>query len=285
MDEGTEQWQRVRVGDAEIEFTKHGTGDVIFLVHAGVFSDWFRFVDQSSDLAEFCLVRPRRVGYGEYHPPQHLSLADHARYVALLAEHLGLKEIHWVGHSSSCQILLSLAIDRPDLVRSLTLMEPSAGVSGFDVPASFDRPDFVGPALAAFKAGDLGAAFDHFMRGVCGDGYREIIEARLGRLGFENAVRESAFFFRDEIKAILESRFGPVEAAKINQPVLCIEGGDQPPHLAAMSRQVTERTVQLLPQTQVSIIPGVNHALPLQDPDAVARTIASFIRRVTGQTA
>ena len=76
---------------------------------------------------------------------------------------------------------------------------------------------------------------------------------------------------------MLESQFGSAEAARIRHPVLCIEGGAQPPHLTSMSRQISERTVELLPQAEVIIIPGANHALPLQDPEAAAKAIASFI--------
>jgi pimeloyl-ACP methyl ester carboxylesterase len=157
-------------------------------------------------------------------------------------------------------------------------MEPAAA-GGFDVPVSAALgPAFAG-AVAAFQAGELGAAFDRFMRGVCGDGYRDIIEERFGTGGVEHAVRESAFFFKDEITAVLESTFGAAEAGTIRQPVLCVEGGAQPPHLMSMSRQISERTVQLLPQTQVVALASVNHALPLQDPEAVAQVIASFVAR------
>jgi pimeloyl-ACP methyl ester carboxylesterase len=281
MSDQAETWHHLRVDDDEIEFTERGAGEPIFLVHAGVFSDWFRFVAASPALDGFRLIRPRRAGYGRYQPTRHLTLADHARHAAALADHLGLDGIHWVGHSSSCQIGLALALARPALVRSLALLEPAAGGGGFDVPASYERPDFVGPAMRAFQTGDLPAAFDLFMRGVCGDGYRKAIEARLGRAGLDNAIRESAFFFRDEARAIIEARFGPAEGAKIRQPVLCVEGGAQPPHLELMSHQVSERAVQLMPQTEIVIIPGVDHALPLQDPEAVARVIASFVERVT----
>jgi len=277
MNEGSGPWQRVLVDDVEIEFTERGHGDAIFLVHAGVFSDWFRFVGESEELAGFRVVRLRRAGYGQFEPTRHLTLGDHAQHAAALAARLGLERIHWVGHSSSCQIGLALAIERPELVRSLVLLEPAAG-GGFEVPASAELgPAFVGPALAAFQAGELAAAFDSFMRGVCGEGYREIIEGCLGATGFKNAIRESAFFFRDEISAVLESTFGSEQAAKIRQPVLCVEGGAQPAHLVLMSRQISERTGQLLPQTQVVIVPRVNHAMPLQDPEAVAQVITSFV--------
>jgi len=281
MSEDFTPWQSVHLGDVDIEFTERGAGDAIFLAHAGVFSEWFRLVYQSPTLDEFRLFRLRRAGYGPSQPKHHLSLANHAEHAAALADHLGLKQIHWVGHSMSCQIGLFLAVQRPKLVRSLILLEPAAGGGGFDVPASYDRPDFVGPALAAFQAGDLPAAFDFFMQGVCGEGFRTIIEARLGKAGLERAIRESAFFFRDEISAVIEARFGPLDGAKIRQPVLCLEGGAQPPHLQVMSHQVSERAVQLMPQTQIVVIPDANHALPLQNPNAIAETIMSFIRRVT----
>jgi pimeloyl-ACP methyl ester carboxylesterase len=281
MGKHAEPWQRLKVDDIEIEFTERGTGEAIFLVHAGVFSEWFRLVYDHPALEQYRLVLPRRAGYGAFQPARHLTLVDHGQHIAALADHLNLDGIHWVGHSSSCLIGLFLAAERPELVKSLTLLEPAAGGKGFDVPASYDRPDFVGPAMAAFEAGDLSAAFDHFMHGVCGEGYRDIIEARLGRAGLENAIHQSAFLFHDEARAIMESEFGPSEASRITQPVLCLSGGAQPPHLATFARQIAERVKELMPQTEIVEIPDADHALPLQNPSAIAQEIASFVERIT----
>ena len=101
--------------------------------------------------------------------------------MGVLAATLGIPKLHWVGHSSSCQMGLQLALERPDLVQSLILIEPAAG-GGFGVPASeaLGR-DIVGPALAAFGAGDVPTAFEMFMKGVCGANYRQIVETQ-GRL-------------------------------------------------------------------------------------------------------
>jgi pimeloyl-ACP methyl ester carboxylesterase len=277
----SEQWQRFNVDGVEIEFIERGHGAPVFLVHAGVFSDWFRFVSESDGLSGFRIVRLRRAGYGQSQPAGHLTLGDHARHAAALAEWLCPGErIHWVGHSSSCQIGLALAIERPMLLNSLVLLEPSAA-GAFQVPASTALGPFLGDAMAAFQKGDVATAFDSFMRGVCGDDYREIIEERLGATGVKNAIRESTYFFRDEISAVVEFQFGTAEADKIHQPVLCIEGGSQPAHLKDMSGQISQRALELLPQTDIVIIPNVNHALPLQDPAAVAGAIAPFIHGVT----
>ena len=140
------------IDDVDIAYSDRGEGEPVFLVHAGVFSDWFLPVSETPSLDGFRVVRVRRAGYGPMPPSRHLTIADHARHVAALADHLGLERIHWVGHSSSCQIGLQLALDRPNLVGSLILLEPAA-VGGFLVPASEDLARrFIGPGMAEAAA-------------------------------------------------------------------------------------------------------------------------------------
>jgi pimeloyl-ACP methyl ester carboxylesterase len=273
-----ETMQRVGLGDAEVAYSERGAGEPIVLVHAGVFGDWFLPVSASPALEGFRVLRVRRAGYGPPPPARHLTIGDHARLIAALLDQLGVPRIHYVGHSSSCQIGLELALERPDLVHSLILLEPAAG-GGFTVPASEDLGrEFAGPAMGAFAAGDVAAAYDRFMRGVCGDQHRAVTEGRLGPRGYERAVRDASFFFRDEMPAVLESRFGAAEAARIRQPVLIVEGGESA-RLGPLSGQITALATTLLSRADVLTIPGVNHQMPLQDPDAVGRVIADFARR------
>ena len=110
-------------------------------------------------------------------------------------------------------MVLQLALDRPELVQTLILTEPAAG-GGFAVPAAEELGRrFIGPAMEAFAAGDLDAAFDRFMRGVCGENYRSVLEQRLGSTAVDRALRQSAFFFRDEAPAVLESTFDAADAS------------------------------------------------------------------------
>ena len=152
-------------------------------VHAGVFSDWFLPVSEAPSLDGLRVIPVRRGGYGSMTPSRHLTIADHAHYVAALADYLGLERIHWVG------TLVELS-DRPatrprssELITSLILLEPAA-VGGFLVPASEELARrFVGPAMAEAAAGDVAAAFDTFMRGVCGESYRDVLVKQLGSVG------------------------------------------------------------------------------------------------------
>jgi hypothetical protein len=58
-------------------------------------------------------------------------------------------------------------------------------------------------------------AFDVFLRGVGGDGYREALRARFGDEGLVEAERESASFFADELPALAAWTFGPAAAVRV----------------------------------------------------------------------
>ena len=147
--------------------------------------------------------------------------------------------------------------------------------------ASFYRPwenwpRFVGPAIGAFTAGDLHTAFDLFMLGVCGKGYRSVLERRLGVNAVDEAIRQSAFFFRDEVPAVLESTLSLAQAARIRCPVLVAEGADSAVS-GPLSQQITALATELLPHAAVTRVAGTNHMMPLQDPDSVAGLIRDFV--------
>lgn len=270
--------QRLAVDGAEIEYTERGSGEPLLLVHAGVFGDWFAPLSASHTLDGFRVVRVRRAGYGKQRPDRHLTIEDHARHCAALIAHLGLDGVHYVGHSSSCLIGLQLALDHPELVRTLTLLEPAPG-GILHGPADVDFVQrVVGPAMVAFAAGNGQTAFDLFMSGVGGVDHRKILEDRLGSEGYQQAVRESAFFFADEVRAVQEWRFGAAEAGRIGQPTLVVEGSESH-RLGPLVPEVVRILTELLPDAETALIEGVNHMMSLQNPDRLGRVIDAFVRR------
>jgi pimeloyl-ACP methyl ester carboxylesterase len=185
---------------AGVAYDERGAGEVICLVHAGVFGAWFAPLFEQPALDGFRVIRPIRPGYGRSPAPSEpASIAAYARRCGAWLRGLGVARAHWVGHSSSCCIGLQLALDDPALVASLILFEP-AKPSGRqrEVAAS----TYVGPALAAAGQGDHARAFDVFLRGVGGDGYREALRGRLGDDGLAVAEDESAYFFAAELPAL-----------------------------------------------------------------------------------
>jgi len=65
--------------NADIAYSDRGEGEPVFLVHAGVFSEWFLPVSETRSLNRLRVVRVRRAGYAGPMPSRHVTMADHAR--------------------------------------------------------------------------------------------------------------------------------------------------------------------------------------------------------------
>lgn len=252
-------------GQTGLEYVERGEGEPLFLVHAGGFADWFAPLSLNSSLDGFRVVRVRRAGYGSATPETSLSIAAHADHLSQLADLLHIEKVHLAGHSSGALIALSLAASQPDSVQTLTLIEPAA-CGPFQAPAIAEIGErFVGPATGYFAEGNTTAAFEFFMRGVCGEHYREVFERTLGVNGYSRAIAESAYFFRDEVPAAMQWQFGEEDARKVNCPVLLVEGAAGR-HEGLLSQQGTELAIKLFPRSEVALVDGCNHMLPLQSP-------------------
>jgi pimeloyl-ACP methyl ester carboxylesterase/catechol 2,3-dioxygenase-like lactoylglutathione lyase family enzyme len=261
------------VDGGEITWTDTGgEGEIVLLVHAGVFGAWFDPL--AAELRGHRVVTMRRAGYtGGGAPSRSLSMADRAAHCAALLDELGGRPATVVGHSSGSAIILQLAADRPDLVRRLVLVEPplvDALADPADLPALHAAMGpVIGGAVGAAASGDLPAAYDGFMGLVCGPDHRAVVAAALGADGLDRAVRESAYFFADEVGSMAGWTF---DAAKVDVPVLLVQGSDSPPpthHLVA-------HLAGLLPDARVATVEGDNHLLPLRSPAELARLVTSL---------
>jgi pimeloyl-ACP methyl ester carboxylesterase len=271
---------RIDVGDVELEYWERGPRDApaVFLVHAGVFGEWFRPMFDEPALDGFRLVRVHRAGYGaSSRPGTHLTFADHARQCCRLLRELDIDRAHWVGHSSGGCITLQAALDEPDLVAGLVLLEPAPHPAG--PAAELLVRDVIGPTMAAAGAGDFARAVDTFLRGVDGPGYRDVIAARLGDGAFDRIERDASFFFTDEMPAGGAWHFDPEQASRITVATLIVTGGD-----SAAATEVYDQTATLLagmlPAARHVVLPGVSHSMPLQDPPGIARLIAGAVSGV-----
>lgn len=282
-----DSYQRLQIAPdgAEIEFTDRGHGEVVLLVHAGVFGEWFAPLAGDPAMDGLRVIEMRRAGYtGAPAPVGHLSIGDHARHCAGLLDRLGITAAHVCGHSSSCLMGLQLGLDRPELVRSLVLIEPAppAFLSG-PGEERFGR-EVARPAMAAAAAGDVPTAFDLFMRSVGGDGYRAVLDAALGVDAHERLLRDARFFFADELPAVRQWALSAEDARRIEQPTLLVQGADSPTRFHDACTVVAG----LLPDAQTVTQRGLGHLMPLQDPATLGRVIAEFVgrhpaRRPTGE--
>ncbi len=197
-------------------------------------------------------------------------MADHAAECADLLRGLGIERARVLAHSSGCVVALQLALDHPELVGELILVEPPL-IEPLVAPA--DRAAVaaaIGPALGAATGaaaqGDLSTPFDTFMAAVCGPRFRSVLESALGRDGLERAERDCGYTFTGEVPALAGWHFDAELARRISQPVHLVAGGESP----ALAHRLVDHLATMLPDTRTTVVPGENHLLPLHAPAALA---------------
>jgi pimeloyl-ACP methyl ester carboxylesterase len=187
--------------------------------------------------------------------------------------HLGIERAHIVGHSSSGNVALQLALDAPEAVHSLALLEPAL----MSVPSAQTSRAFLGTAVQLYRAGDKTGAIDTFLRGTCGSGYRAVLDKALPD-SFDQAVADSDTFFGQELPALQEWSFTRDDARRIAQPVLAVVGAksrESDPVFA--ERQ--ELLLSWLPNVEAFVLPDATHLLQVQNPRGMAEGLAAFFAR------
>jgi pimeloyl-ACP methyl ester carboxylesterase len=265
---------RAELDGVELGYEVHGAGEPVVLLHWGVCAAWAGPLLRAPALSErHRLLSHHRAGFAGSRAPGTLSMADHAEHCALLMRHLGIERAHVVGHSSSALIALQLALDAPEAVHTLALMDAARPAPETDTQADFVR-DYVGPAVARYRAGDTPAAVDTWCRGVFGPDYRPALERGLPG-AFAQALADADAFFGQELPAVQAWSFNEEDARRIHQPVLAVLGELSAPTFA----ERRELLLSWLPDAEPFDLPGAGHLLHVQDPHGVAAGLAAFFAR------
>jgi pimeloyl-ACP methyl ester carboxylesterase len=260
---------RLEFDDVEVTYEVHGGGEPVVLVHASAFVSWYGpLVEQlSSSSALQYRRRLRPSGSGAFRP---LTAAEDAAICTRLMDHVGWPTAHVVGHSYGALVALQLAMDRPQRVGSITLLEPAArGISSSAEVAAALRP-----VLAAYQSGDKTAAVDGFLRHVCGEDYRDTLDRVIPR-AFDEALGEADLLFQAEMPAVQAFSFGSTDVERVTQPVLNVLGAES----VARFVEGAELVQTLLPHAERLSVPGAGHLLMVQNPTAVADGLTAFVSR------
>lgn len=266
--------RRAHINGVELDIHVSGSGDPVLLIAPILADGMLPLSCEPALMNSHRLIRYHRRGWaGSTHTAPPVSIADHAEDAAALLEHLDVGPSHLVGHSSGATIALQLAADRPDLVQSLVLLEPTL----FGVPSAAALLERAGPALEAFRSGDAETAVERFLSVVSGldrDNCRSTIEGTVPG-AIAGAVRDADTLFGIELPAVGEWQCGLEQTARIEQPVLCVLGEET----GTLWREVAVLLHEWFPQIEDLAVPGVGHLLHLQRPEPVAKGIAEFLAR------
>ncbi|HWL49888.1 MAG TPA: alpha/beta hydrolase [Acidimicrobiia bacterium] len=255
--------------DIELTYRVQGSGEGVVLIHASPFVSWYEpLIGELSGFSTLQYRRRLRRSDNERYRP--LSVAEDSRVCIRLLDQIGWNRAHLVGHSYGALVALQAAIDTPDRVGSVSLLEPAArGISSSEqVRAALT------PVIAAHQSGDTAAAVDGFLRHVCGDRYREDLDRVLPN-AFSEALAEADLFFQAEMPAVQTWSFGPTEAERVTQPVLNVLGASTVSRFA----EGAELIQSWFPHAERLSIPDSGHLMLVQNPRAVAQGLTDFFSR------
>ena len=268
------RWKRAPVAGTALEYRVQGSGDAVVLVHGGVFGSWFEPLMREPALANrFSLLTYHRAGYGGSSRGADNSIASQAAQLGALLRHVHAGPAHVVGHSSGALIALQLALDDPQSVQSLTLLEPALSVAA--PPANG-----ITSALELYRRGDKPAAIETFLDAVAGPDSLETLGLVLPDATAE-ALAASDTFFTQELPAVRAWSFTDRQADRLRIPVLAVMGA-RSDEVSPLWRQRQDWLLAHLPCVQPFTLPGATHLMLLQNPRVLADRLASFFAEKSG---
>lgn len=267
------EMQLTEINGVKLEVQDRGLGEPVVFVH-GAMGDECAAVLTQPALANQCrVIDYHRRGWGKsYRPTAPVSISQQAADCRALMKHLGVERAHFVGQSYGGVILLQLALDFPDAVHSLALLEPALPSVLFNSPA-FGA--IAGKAGSLYESGDKAGAIEVFGREVGGDDYRAIFDRTLPPGYFERWVADADTIFELDMPALQPWEFTQADAARITQPVLNLTGAST----TAYFREAHETVRAWLPLSENHHVPNATHCMLQTNPRSVAEYLASFFLR------
>jgi pimeloyl-ACP methyl ester carboxylesterase len=257
-----------------------GQGPPLILLHAGGSSgaQWTKTGDALADT--HTLIAPDLISFGTSEPWPEAGGLTHelqADLVADIIETESTTPLDIVGHSYGGSTALRLALRRPELVRSLMLIEPNVSwlLKDANDPLYEEGISIANTFIASVQAGRPEVGWEYFIDGRNGAGTwaRMSDQSRARFLAQSERVQE-AFISN------LNHQISRAECGRIGVPVTVACGALTTP----TDIRISELVRDAITQAHYEIIPDAGHMSPFTHPFDIARLVQEHLERCRGQS-
>jgi pimeloyl-ACP methyl ester carboxylesterase len=268
---------QLRVNGVELSYIDQGTGMPVVFVH-GAWMDLRYWEPQRQAVA----TQYRFVAYSlRYHGTaswpdagQHYSYATHVADLTACVRQLHAGPVHLVGLSSGGRIVTMVALEHPDLVRSLTVLEPPLDELLVDRPEAQPVRDAwlqaFEPIRTAAHAGEAVQATKLFFELANYQG-ADIFETQPE--AFRQMVLDNAWTVPLQLAAPRPPAFSCATLGGVQAPTLVVGGAQSPRYLEL----INEVIVQCIPGSRLVVIPQATHLMSHQNPTAFNEALLHFL--------
>jgi pimeloyl-ACP methyl ester carboxylesterase len=271
--------KEMTVNGVTMKYVEQGRGEVVLFVPGGM-SD-LRTFDASREIIarRYRYVSPTLRYFGPESWPddgKRFSMATHVGDLAAFVRQLNAGPVHVVGWSYSGSLGILLALQHPELVRSLFVYEQSNLASWVTDPAEINaaaasRKVTFGPAVVASKSGDQAGAVRIIMNGVNGGpGAFDALPTGVRTMHLENARAVPLFFAAPPPPSVSCAQLGALKMS------VAMGVGELSPVFFQVPARAASRCV---PGSTLIVIPNGRHHWPVTAPADFTETLLAFLGR------
>jgi pimeloyl-ACP methyl ester carboxylesterase len=265
---------RVDTDGAQLEVRDGGEGEPVVFIHGSMPDECSAVVKEPALVKRFRVIDYHRRGWGSSSPAVGpISIGQCAEDCRGILRHLGVERAHFAGQSSGGAVVLQLALDAPDLVHTVAVLEPF--IASVIMGGSPRFGGMMAKAGSMYATSDRAGAVELFARAVAGDGFRETFDRTLPPGYFERWVEAADTMFQNDGPGLMSWTFSAAEAARIKQPFLNVTAASTGTDVGAVYGALRS----WVPDAENVELPDATHCMLQSNPKGAAELLADFFTR------
>lgn len=267
----------MEVAGCRMAYHRQGAGDTILLVH-GITTYAFIWREIVSVLSNhYDVISVDLIGCGDSDKPLNISYAikDHAEYLKLFTDQLGIDRFHFVGHDLGGGIGQIFAVSYPEMLRSLTLINSVAYDFWPVQPITAMRTPIVRQLM--MSTFDLGAFRLIVQHGIYHKG--RVTDELMALFNAPMQISEGRKAFLHFARCLDNHNLTDIEQQlrQLDMPVLIVRGDAD----SFLSPAIAEKLHSEITDSRLERIATAGHFIQIDEPEWLSQQILSFVRQVS----